>query len=114
MPAQDWTKVPAGIFHHFHLEWIAAIAHALNRGLLPKEYYALAEQYAGVFGSDVLTLQVPARTARKANGPRNGTAVLTKPRHKRSRRPKWSSTAPSRRRSPCATSAMTRWSRSSR
>ena len=84
MPIHDWTMVPAGIFHHFHLEWIAAIAHALNHGLLPKEYYALAEQYAGVFGPDVLTLQAPARRARKLTGsPRNGgAAVLSKPRVK--------------------------------
>ncbi len=84
MPAHDWTKVPAGIFHHFHLEWIAAIAHALNHGLLPMEYYALDEQYAGVFGPDVLTLQVPAKAGRKSrDGQRNGgTSLLSKPRHK--------------------------------
>jgi hypothetical protein len=81
MPAHDWTKVPAGIFHHFHLEWIASIAHALNRGLLPKEYYALAEQYAGVYGPNVLTLQAPRRNSRKSSG-RDEGAVLTKPRHK--------------------------------
>jgi hypothetical protein len=84
MPVHDWTKVPAGIFHHFHFEWIGAIAHALNHGLLPKDYYALAEQYAGVFGPDVLTLQAPAKSERKSSGGRrNGvTAVLAKPRHK--------------------------------
>jgi hypothetical protein len=81
MPAHDWTKVPAGIFHHFHLEWIASIAHALNHGLLPKDYYALAEQYAGVFGPDVLTLQAPAKSSRKSTGSR-GTAVLSRPRLK--------------------------------
>lgn len=83
MPAHDWSRVPAGIFHHFHLEWIAAIAHALNHGLLPKDYYALAEQFAGVFGPDVLALQAPARAGRKhSSSPRNGGAVLAKPRHK--------------------------------
>ena len=82
MPPHDWTKVPAGIFHHFHLEWIAAIAHALNHDLLPKEYYALAEQYAGVFGPDVLTLQAPPNTGRKASGGRQSSAVLVRPRHK--------------------------------
>ena len=83
MPAHDWTKVPAGIFHHFHLEWIASVAHALNHGLLPKDYYALAEQYAGVFGPDVLTLQAPAKSGRKSSGSRGtGAAVLSKPRLK--------------------------------
>lgn len=57
MPVHDWTLVNAGIFHHFHHDWIAEIARALNRGLLPDSYYALAEQYAGGFGPDVLTLQ---------------------------------------------------------
>jgi hypothetical protein len=34
-----------------------AITDALNAGLLPDEYYALAEQQAAGFGPDVLTLQ---------------------------------------------------------
>jgi hypothetical protein len=83
MPAHDWTKVPAGIFHHFHLEWIAAIAHTLNHGLLPKEYYALAEQHAGIFGPDVLTLQAPSKAiGQKSSGRRNGDTVLARPRQK--------------------------------
>src|SRR5690348_15505985 len=57
MPVHDWTRVEAGIFHHFHHDWITEIARTLNRGLLPELYYALAEQYAGGFGPDVLTLQ---------------------------------------------------------
>jgi hypothetical protein len=57
MPIHDWTRVDAGIFHHFHHAWIEAITRALNAGLLPQAYYALAEQYAAGFGPDVLTLQ---------------------------------------------------------
>lgn len=57
MAVHDWTRVEAGIFHDFHHAWIEEIARALNRGLLPPEYYALREQYAGGFGPDVLTLQ---------------------------------------------------------
>lgn len=60
MPIHDWTKVGPGIFHHFHHAWITSISNALNRGLLPPGYYALAEQIAGGFGPDVLTLEVPA------------------------------------------------------
>lgn len=37
----------AGIFHHFHLEWIGDLSRVLNRGLLPGDYYALAEEPAG-------------------------------------------------------------------
>src|SRR5438552_258544 len=57
MPVHDWTRVEAGIFHDFHHEWISTIRRALNDGLLPPEYYALAEQQAAGFGPAVLTLQ---------------------------------------------------------
>lgn len=57
MPIHDWTRVPAGIFHHFHHAWIERIHEALNGGLLPDDYYALAEQVAAGVGPDVLTLQ---------------------------------------------------------
>ena len=56
MPIHDWTRVTAGIFHDFHHEWISAVKRALNSGLLPPNYYALAEQVAGGLGPDVLTL----------------------------------------------------------
>jgi hypothetical protein len=57
MPIHDWTRVEAGIFHDFDHAWIEEIKRALNRGLLPDDYYALAEQHAAGFGPDVLTLQ---------------------------------------------------------
>ena len=57
MPVHDWTRVDPGIFHHFHHGWIEEIARALNLGILPADYYALAEQHAAGFGPDVLTLQ---------------------------------------------------------
>src|SRR5271168_316512 len=59
MPIHDWTRVDAGIFHDFHHAWIEEIKRALNRGLLPPDHYALAEQIAGGLGPDVLTLQRP-------------------------------------------------------
>jgi Protein of unknown function (DUF4058) len=57
MPIHDWARVEAGIFHDFHHAWIEEIKRALNNGLLPGDYYALAEQFAAGFGPDVLTLQ---------------------------------------------------------
>ncbi|MCA9071299.1 MAG: DUF4058 family protein, partial [Planctomycetaceae bacterium] len=57
MPIHDWTRVTAGIFHHFHHAWIYTIQHYLNDGCLPDNYYALAEQVAGGLGPDVLTLE---------------------------------------------------------
>jgi len=56
MPVHDWTLVDAGIFHDFHVAWIPEIKKALNGGLLPEGYYALAEQHAGRSIADVLTL----------------------------------------------------------
>jgi hypothetical protein len=58
MPIHDWSRVGAGIFHHFHQRWISAISDALNDGRLPADYYALAEQIAGDVGPDVLALQI--------------------------------------------------------
>ena len=52
MPIHDWTRVDAGIFHHFHHEWISSLSRALNGGLLPAEYYALDKQIAGRTGLD--------------------------------------------------------------
>jgi hypothetical protein len=80
MPIHDWTRVHAGIFHHFHLSWIDEIARTLNRGLLPRGYYALAEQIAGGFGPDVLTLQQPVYGSLAAESePSGGLAVVEAP-----------------------------------
>ncbi len=57
MPIQDWTRVGDGIFHDFNHAWIEELKRTLNRGGLPPDYYALAEQFAAGFGPDVLTLQ---------------------------------------------------------
>jgi hypothetical protein len=56
MPVHDWTRVEAGIFHSFHNSWITHLRDALNGGLLPPDYYALGEQHAGRFVTDILTL----------------------------------------------------------
>jgi hypothetical protein len=58
MPIHDWTRVNAGIFHHFHQRWIGAITDVLNQRLLPGEYYALAEQQGSGFEPGVLTLKM--------------------------------------------------------
>ena len=83
MPIHDWTRVDAGIFHDFHHAWIEEIKRALNAGLLPEDYYALAEQHAAGFGPDVLTLQGPedgnAEAARQATPSGGGTGLLLAP-----------------------------------
>src|ERR1700730_4966258 len=77
MAVHDWNRVPAGIFHDFHHEWISTIRRALNAGLLPPEYYALAEQQAAGFGPDVLTLQTSKEErGAPAGQPTNGADGL--------------------------------------
>jgi len=61
MPIHDWSRVNAGIFHAFHHDWITELSRALNRGLLPRDFYALPEQVAGSLGPDVLTLRRPGQ-----------------------------------------------------
>src|SRR3954467_9282289 len=76
MPAHDWTRVEAGIFHAFHHEWITEIGRALNRGLLPDDYYALPEQQAAGFGPDVLALQTKRDDGENGAGT-SGSRVAT-------------------------------------
>src|SRR6266513_282269 len=47
MPIHDWTRVPSGLFHHFHQDWSIEIARRFNRGVLPKGLSALVEQRSG-------------------------------------------------------------------
>ncbi len=84
MPVHDWTRVPAGIFHDFHHRWIFELSNVLNDGLLPEGFYALAEQHAGKFGPDVLTLESPNETdgASREIPMTTGQALLTRPRRK--------------------------------
>lgn len=80
MPIHDWTRVDAGIFHAFHHTWITEIARALNRGLLPTDYYALPEQHAAGFGPDVLTLQSDDEAGGPAAEPSPSGVLLAPPK----------------------------------
>jgi hypothetical protein len=44
MPIHAWTRLFDGVFHAFHLTWIGQLQTALNSGILPPDYHALAEQ----------------------------------------------------------------------
>jgi Protein of unknown function (DUF4058) len=57
MPLHDWTRVNAGLFHHFHQGWCWEISGALNRGQLPDGYTALVEQRSGTKEADVLAIE---------------------------------------------------------
>jgi len=81
MPLHNWSNVESGIFHAFHTAWITEIQNALNTGLLPSSYYALAEQHAGDYVADVLTLHSPPTreelTRLNAEEPASGgTAII--------------------------------------
>ena len=79
MPVHDWKRVKSGIFHDFHHTWIAEIKRRLNSGILPGEYYALAEQQAAGFGPDVLTLQSRQPDIGDSGDPIGATATLIRP-----------------------------------
>ena len=81
MPIHDWRRVDAEIFHDFHHSWIEEIKRCLNRGLLPDDYYALAEQITGNLGPDVLTLARPVKGSILADPPPSGggLAIATSP-----------------------------------
>jgi hypothetical protein len=77
MPLHDWTRVEASAWHDFHSAWIIHLKEALNAGILPKGYYAQAEQHALSYIADVLTLHDPAReTSPRETG---GVSVLEAP-----------------------------------
>ncbi len=80
MPVHDWTRVGAGTVHDFHSGWVVEIRNALNNGVLPPEYYAMAEQVAGEANPDVLTLQVDRPPEDESSeGTEGGTAVAVAP-----------------------------------
>ena len=57
MPIHDWSQIDHGIFHDFHQAWTIEIRKALNGGLLPPGFFALAEQIISGPIPDVVTLQ---------------------------------------------------------
>jgi len=80
MPIHDWTRVPSGLFHHFHQAWSMRIVDALNSGGLPKGTSALVEQRSGPRESDVLAVETRFRRPKfDLNGATGGVAMKTKP-----------------------------------
>jgi Protein of unknown function (DUF4058) len=79
MPIHDWTRVPAGLFHHFHRDWTIEIARTLNRGRLPKGLSALVEQRSGAKETDVLTVESRQPPQFSDRGEDKGMQVLERP-----------------------------------
>ena len=76
MPIHDWTRVRANRFHDFHQSWTIRIRDALNGGLLPPDYLAMAEQITGGPEPDVVTLSLPVKPGQGTGG---GTVVEESP-----------------------------------
>jgi hypothetical protein len=79
MPIHDWTRVDAGLFHDFHQGWIITLRDSLNEGLLPPEYFALAEQTIRGPIPDVLTLRLSDTHEEPTERTTPGLAVATAP-----------------------------------
>jgi hypothetical protein len=60
MPIHDWSRVPHGTFHDFHQSWMVALRNTLNRGVLPRGYFAAVEQRAPTREADLLALRSPS------------------------------------------------------
>lgn len=73
MPIHDWTKVDAGLFHHFHQAWTVDLCSDLNAGVLPSDYFALVEQSMPGAIPDVLTLKLSEGSDR----PETASAALS-------------------------------------
>jgi hypothetical protein len=76
MPLHDWTRVSPGTYHAFHLLWIAELQRALNGGLLPPAYYALAEHPIAGFAPDVVTLHQATSEGGSPDEPQGAAVAL--------------------------------------
>jgi hypothetical protein len=71
MPIHDWSRVFDGAFHDFHTAWNIELRNALNGGVLPPDFYAMAEQVVRPTVPDVLTL----RSGNGRHGPGNNDPI---------------------------------------
>jgi hypothetical protein len=68
MPIHAWSQVDRGVFHHFHQAWTIEISKALNHGVLPAGFFALAEQVVAGPVPVVVTLQRQLRRVDQNGG----------------------------------------------
>ncbi len=73
MPVHDWSRVNSGTFHDFHQDWTIEIRRTLNGGVLPKGYFAMADQRINGPEPDVVTLNLGGPT------PTGGLAIADAP-----------------------------------
>jgi hypothetical protein len=80
MAVHDWSRVKAGLFHHFHLNWISALCTHLNSGGLPSGYYALAEQVTSGPIPDIITLKLKPKPTQPPESTGGIALAVTPPR----------------------------------
>ena len=79
MPVHDWTRVDAGLFHHFHQQWMISLCNSLNAGRLPSDFFALVEQNIRGPIPDLLTLKLAPDKDDVGPDEPGGIAVATSP-----------------------------------
>lgn len=77
MPMHDWTRVSAGTYHNFHVQWQTALTIALNSGALPEGYFAMVEQRAEGTIPDLVAIELPPPLVPATR--EGGLAVATAP-----------------------------------
>jgi hypothetical protein len=83
MPIHDWSKVDSGMFHHFHQIWSVEIGKTLNRGVLPKGYFAYIEQKIPIVEPDVIAVELGRWKPKAKDDDRASDVALAPPRTKR-------------------------------
>ncbi len=68
MPIHDWGRVDSGTFHDFHQGWTIEVRNALNRGVLPAGYFAMADQRVSGPEPDVIALELRGPSASPSGG----------------------------------------------
>jgi hypothetical protein len=76
MPVHDWSKVDTGTFHAFRNAWLTHLMGTLNRGILPRGYYALSDQRSPALIPDVLMLNRPEIGPGPSHGNGDGGIAL--------------------------------------
>src|SRR5205807_513549 len=86
MPTHEWTRVDRRLFHAFRHGWIEELARALNRGVLPANYFALPEQNIRGPIPDVLTLELAAGKKEESESGGGVAVAVRAPRTRLTRR----------------------------
>jgi hypothetical protein len=76
VPIHDWSRIPSGIFHHFHQHWSIEIARTLNRGNLPKGLSAMVEQRTGLLIPDPPATSIVRKTTKEIYADRSNRIVV--------------------------------------